>query len=139
MTAEELRKLDAEVHRAVFGVESRPLRYALQFPEPELRGKEILDRPYAVSGAEKLPDRGRYVPRYSEDIAAAWLVVEKLMPRVGHVYPAFDVVVPRKFMHWTAVLEDGHGWNRRGFTAETAPLAICRAALACVAAATGGG
>ena len=65
-------------------------------------------------------DYARFVPRYSTDLAAAWLVVEKLTPR-------FYVCVER-------VHRSGDAWNawvgRSNVAASSAPLAICRAALA---------
>ena len=71
------------------------------------------------------------IPRYSTDIATAWVVVEKLMPVVGHIYPAHDEETG-KLMHWCAVVEKGDS-ERFGVIASTAPLAICRAALRAVA------
>ncbi len=70
------------------------------------------------------------LPEFSTDIAAAWTVVEK-MPRVlGHIYPSFDEE-SGKFLHWCAVVENSEPWSsaRYGAVGETAPLAICRAAL----------
>lgn len=66
-------------------------------------------------------------PAYTTDIAAAWQVVEKMLQRgvIDGLYPAYD---GDKFLHWCCVTDiDG---NRQGHTADTAPLAICRAALA---------
>lgn len=64
-------------------------------------------------------------PRYSENIAAAWTVVE----RMGiHVF---------NNTHWrgwhaTFLMCDDMGCDERCATAPTAPLAICRAALLAV-------
>lgn len=130
MNEQELRELDAEVAEKVFG--RRRYRYGkgsrshLVSPE-KTAGNRLYE---LVIGELPLADEQiEPIPRYSTDIAAAWLVVEKLMPRIGHIYPAFDVE-PSRFMHWVAVLEHPIWENRRGFTEATAPLAICRAALA---------
>jgi hypothetical protein len=70
------------------------------------------------------------LPHYSTDIAAAWLVVEQ-MREMGY-WPKVSYLVD-----WDTVAK----WhvdflvspNTAYQTADTAPLAICRAALACVA------
>lgn len=68
----------------------------------------------------------RMVPDYSDDIVAAWQVMEKMRADgfstevLGH---------PDRGFH--SSIYEGRGHNRRsGYaTADTAPLAICRAAL----------
>jgi hypothetical protein len=62
------------------------------------------------------------IPRYSTDIASAWFVVNKLYLVVGRVHPGD----PNSL--WVAT----RGWDSydgRDSVGETAPLAICRAAL----------
>jgi ABA sandwich protein len=65
-----------------------------------------------------------FSPRYSTDIASAWEVVEKLRPKVLQLFE-----YPQRW-------EAGFGLPLAGWTsmepAETAPLAICRAALKAV-------
>ena len=65
-------------------------------------------------------------PNYPADIAAAWLVVEKIVHNEGWEWFEFQVV-PMQFKtryraNFTANTEDECG-------ADTAPMAICRAAL----------
>lgn len=63
----------------------------------------------------------RFLPRYSTDISAAWGVVEKLRDEVAFldILPAAD--------HYIVKIQSAHGTDY--VTAETAPLAICLAAL----------
>lgn len=94
MTEKELRELDAEVHRVVFG------------PQPRTWDE-------------------RYAPHYSTNIAAAWKVVEKLAER-------FD---RDPFICENTYLSGDREWhvvfNGMYEAAEpTAPLAICKAAIA---------
>ena len=80
------------------------------------------------------------IPNYSTDIAAAWLVVEK-MSELGWYFniattDPYDVtfsVDVRDERHGTWD-EDGQedGWITHDVRANTAPLAICRAALKAV-------
>jgi hypothetical protein len=90
---------------------------------------EDAERGYWLSQGCISDPLARALPEYSADIAAAWQVVEKLLPLLGHIYPACDPETG-KLLHWCAVVEDGP--RRRGYTAPTAPEAICRAALAAV-------
>jgi len=104
------RELDALVAEKVFGYECDPFDYGPTCP---------------VHGKGK---------NYSTDIAAAWQVVEKLMPTIGHIYPAVDLETG-ELLHWCAVVETGDT-SRQGVTADTAPRAICLAALKAVGEAT---
>lgn len=68
------------------------------------------------------------LPRYSTDIAAAWSVVEKM--RGEGVY----IDVQPRCDRWDTVAgwqgpDDGDIWEQVSLTADTAPLAICLAAL----------
>ena len=60
-----------------------------------------------------------HLPKYSEDIAAAWRVVEKLDG-------TYEPVIERHGPGWTAWFDSNQAW------ADTAPLAICLAALKAV-------
>jgi hypothetical protein len=61
------------------------------------------------------------VPHYSTDIAAAWLVVEKLAPNMD-----FYMEIATKDDGWFVMFGDDLD---KACIADTAPLAICRAAL----------
>jgi hypothetical protein len=66
------------------------------------------------------------LPKYSTDIAAAWQVVEKMSSRKD--WDEHPVCIVRNYAFkdmWTVELRD-YDFDA---TAETAPLAICRAAL----------
>ena len=60
---------------------------------------------------------------FSEEIAAAWLVVEKIAED-HEVY----IGAPFNELEWECTVDDG-GHLQIEVTADTAPLAICRAAL----------
>jgi hypothetical protein len=62
-------------------------------------------------------------PAYSTDIAAAWEVTEKLAEDFMLVYAVAHA-------GWRARFEHAEGWWKGEAYADTAPLAICRAALA---------
>ena len=73
-----------------------------------------------------LPRWADAVPAYSTEIAAAWQVVEKMMERGWYLFldtAGFDGE------EWRAQFRDPESRFARG-EAATAPLAICRAALA---------
>jgi hypothetical protein len=71
------------------------------------------------------------VPYYSTEMAAAWLVVEAVRRRMaGH-----DWVLRSRGEDWVASVwhyAGGATWTTGDSVAITAPLAICRAALAAV-------
>ena len=66
------------------------------------------------------------LPKFSTDIAAAWLVVEKLLPEYDFY---FEVSGNRIEDGWFAMFGDDLD---KAEVAETAPLAICHAALKAV-------
>jgi hypothetical protein len=112
MTDDELRKLDAEVHR------------------------EVMDKHCELGYCGTRQDYVGYceygmhaIPRYSSSIAAAWQVVEKLC--AAHLLAQVEERIAEPpwecFFHQRLTLE-----LVGSSTAETAPLAICRAALAAV-------
>jgi hypothetical protein len=97
-------------------------------------GWERTDHPLTASGY-------RYLPNYSTDIAAAWEVLDKVKPatiielRYQPADSFFDGEGNQPVREeWTCYVEDVG--EARG---PTAPLAICRAALACVGRGTTGG
>lgn len=69
-----------------------------------------------------------HVPDYSTDIAAAWLVVERIHEH-GHAITVERWLGNPELGKWSAAftLENGHDTGQ--CVAESAPLAICRAAL----------
>lgn len=67
------------------------------------------------------------VPHYSTDIAAAWEVVERL--RADHGDYSVIVCWAHETQQWVCSDFDSMTWEGAG---ETAPLAICRAALKAV-------
>lgn len=102
MTTDELRELDAEVHEKVFGLGST-------FDIGDLWGHDE-DGDWG--------DESEPVPHYSSDIEAAWLVVEKMDNVIFNLQRRRGV-----WMCAFAPPARGHA------AAETAPLAICKAAL----------
>ena len=81
---------------------------------------------YFLPGERRLEDR---VAWYSEDMADAWPVAEWIRERTGE----FALSWESSAGHWEAGVfwVDGAGVGITA-TADTAPLAICRAALALV-------
>lgn len=85
---------------------------------------------------DDLPGGGRCHPRsvmnppppYSTSIEAAWQVVEKLQDIPG--YELLDIRLRRK--HGVAIMTDAGSCMKCLVTADTAPLAICLAALKAV-------
>jgi len=67
-------------------------------------------------------DEAGVLPRYSTQIADAWLVVEKMRER------SFRWVINSENHNWDIYLEDRRMGRGEGHTT-TAPLAICLAAL----------
>lgn len=74
------------------------------------------------------------LPYFSEDIAAAWEVVERLLSD-GLVFLLNFLDVPYEPIGWHGCFHGGWGnfkTDYHAFGCETAPLAICRAALKAV-------
>ncbi len=69
-----------------------------------------------------------FVP--SRYIAHAWEVVEKMPPTRGPRADSFAIM--RTGEGWTAGYHDGESFDNDCASADTAPLAICRAALKAV-------
>ena len=83
-------------------------------------------------GYRPLATHSSFIPDYSADIAAAWEVIEKLhaagrfmcLDALG-----FDGEKWRCFFAWTQIEKQQYPWIGE---ADTAPLAVCRAALKAV-------
>lgn len=118
MSGEELRALDAEVHRRVMGLECRHNGEDWTYTSPLMR--------YRDGSPVVCP-----VPNYSADIGDAWQVVEHLS-QLGHRLILEDWRGNVRAGGWAALfdLADGHDTGQQ--TGETAALAICRAALKAV-------
>jgi len=71
-------------------------------------------------------DDNFYIPAYSTDIAAAWEVVAKM----GNVNELHDVELRTSIRGWICSIFNS--FDNFEVNAETAPLAICRAALLAV-------
>ncbi len=120
MTAAELRELDVEIAVKVMGWTDVDTDGVSTYGTPPRDGKE-----YSGAGG------GHYhVPRYSTDIAAAWVLWERIDFGSKRLHEVGGV--------WYAIVS-GDRWGPRGHMglnndecqvrADTAPLAICRAAL----------
>lgn len=94
----------------------------------EVMGFHEVMTEYYVASADDAPELDvRVIPCFSTDIAAAWLVVKKLTGNTGSDYDLELTIASSKGGWCTAsFLPETKGWG------ETAPLAICRAALAAV-------
>jgi len=72
----------------------------------------------------------KVLPRYSTDIAAAWSVVEKLV-NLGWLVNLLSPWKGNATYHWTCYVErqGKSGWEKLEVAGDSAPAAICRAAL----------
>lgn len=117
MTFQEEWELNEQIHTEVMG------HHMTQVPAIGMDGKPTTIR---------MTDDLQGIPRYCANIEAAWLVVEKLRERFTNV--ALHAANGWGLTCWD-VTRDGDEVNTVDPTnAETAPLAICRAALAAVRA-----
>lgn len=143
------REFDAEVARVVFGlttatyrdvfgdtlyiVDETAVRTSEHSTDASLIGASW-ERGYDASG-QLVEFYGYICPAFSTDIAAAWLVVEKM-----HALGWYFVLLER----WLAIF-GREEWTNNIFyarevpsaSADTAPLAICNAALAALGRAAG--
>jgi hypothetical protein len=118
LTMEAGRKMDALIAEKVFGY------VRMHYPDENTWGERSYD--------DKFPscDCFRQVPSrdYSTDIAAAWEVVEKFSHQATN-----ELARKQGFSHWQLNSYPDSGWACRigslSAHADTAPLAICRAAL----------
>jgi hypothetical protein len=108
MTDTELRALDAEIHAKVFGKPVRTCKYGFHWTD------EI-----GLLGALR-------VPKYTADMAQTWLVVERMRGAWHFQLKTEDVEWAAKFGKIDPTDFDICTWEFE----PTAPLAICRAALA---------
>lgn len=99
------REIDALVATEIFGV--------------EVEFEKIAGEPYAKG-------KGYSIPQYSYRISDAWDVVEKLAGE------AEEIDVAHSMDGWTCLLWFFRERSRIHALADTAPLAICRAALLAV-------
>lgn len=123
------RGLDIEVIKTVFGVKRVHCRYGQ--PWDEATAEHESDRPFYIPSGK--PWRTHSidaipVPRYSQDIAAAWLVATRLVEQ------GYEVLVSNEADGWScelAVSEEMFKSGQRGYISikATAPEAICAAAL----------
>ena len=101
------------------------------------RGELYGAPPHLIASGDIPAEHGRVrLPSYSTDIAAAWLVVEHLKSR------GWSVRLSNKTVDWCwwCYVYDYRSENAKAEATvqeETAPLAICRAALAAVEASHG--
>jgi hypothetical protein len=102
------KEMDALIAREIFGMTI----------DKTFKGEWVVNPSYYVGSLGESRARGWAPKPYSTDIAAAWEVVEKKL--VG--------------MHLGFILTDMWEltWGEIGVIADTAPLAICRAALLAV-------
>lgn len=119
------RELDSLVHRRVMELPVVPDAWGL----PMQPGDHWTSDPHGTYTGTPTTT-GSPIPAYSTDIAAAWEVVEKLRER--RIFLSVDA-------HWDrfdvdaaigpSLVVAADFWERAFATADTAPLAICRAAL----------
>ena len=102
------RELDALVAEKVMGYEDMGIGIGLRFQKPSQTGVKVLYE----------------LPSYSTRIAAAWEVVEKL--REQFIAVTITTMGPRDQVH---VFTTHNGERMTKVWDDTAPLAICRAAL----------
>lgn len=104
--------------------------------EKDQKEKGDKEKPYYVTTGKPWRTHGgmdgRPVPYFSDNISAAWEVVEKMGsdPKYGNMFAVFLFKQPQQLNRkgWD---KRGVGYNEGGMLtfAPTAPLAICRAAL----------
>lgn len=134
------REMDAEVARLVF---QRKVEYFESWQRPYFAWSDEMplgavcwaSKPdyYEVTGEEKAGcKKVRHIPNYSTDINAAWEVIE-ILRSSGHfccvkVHSDFHYNYDAVLIVYRADEDGGHSPDYIS-TADTAPLAICRAAL----------
>jgi hypothetical protein len=142
MGAEELRALDAEVHQKVMGLHAEFGRHS-EYESSHALHKGLWEREdwWAVTAEPTPPGHNRRcfpVPHYSTDIAAAWLVVERLQKLLPHCYVEVLVMTSKRggFLSRCRVanMDDEFTFNGADSYDASVPLAICRAALKAVEA-----
>jgi hypothetical protein len=136
-------ELDAEIARRVFGfwyTEEEgwgPQWWGPHPVTPDVRAYAACTRSCEHLGGDSIDSRNG-LPRFSTDIAAAWLIVEAIPSCCFRI----DREKAAGIRYDATIIMDGeqpydHGRQIHA-TASTAPLAICRAALSAVAMASEG-
>lgn len=126
------RRVAEQIMGWVWGEQIHPLTDQVRqrwIVPPRALDKGGMRRPdYQVAGLEtpNAPNWDCMLPAYSSDIAAAWLVVEQVGARL-------DCSLSQMPMHEGRKLWGCMFGTSGGALEETAPLAICRAALAAAA------
>lgn len=119
-------ELNAAVAVEVFGWKPANPTHYLGSPIGNMKGPW-----YAPPGEEQSAD-AFWPDGYSTDIAAAWLVVEKMREKDWELLlesPGFEQSV------WVATWSHvGEPWAQESYRGQTAPEAICNAALSAVRA-----
>ena len=112
------RETDALIAEKVMGWKSIGTDGVSTYGKPPVVTRELQDHGTGIKGLY-------HVPRYSTDIAAAWQAVSFFQSRGWFVSVIFD---PRFNGTWKCCFETQKGGS--GYIeADTAPLAICLAAL----------
>lgn len=117
MTPDELRNLDAEVHTKV-------MHFRCRWWDGAIPGYVNYD------GMDWRDDNGAAIPRYSSTIEDAWKVVEEIDLFGDKDCSLTRVVEDNYWLVSRLVLIGDDEWDWRQLVeGETAPLAICKAAL----------
>lgn len=122
MTREEIEKMEA-------GREMDALIAEKIFKTPD---QHIYHIDYDPEGNKFADGVKESIPHYSTDIAAAWLVVEKIKDHSldGRASYYFTVEYDRDNKNWRCGFKMMYDGFYDGYTIEsTAPLAICKSAL----------
>jgi hypothetical protein len=126
------RELDAKVAEKIFGLTVRRGLVRLAYYEMEMEVLEEGDEPLeGMQHEEDYIAGDRLVPCYSTDIAAAWLVLDEMVWRVGTANIRLDMEDYGRGAG-TAGRAERAVWVTIGehTAVGPAPLAICKAALA---------
>ena len=118
MTTEELRALDVEIHTKVMGEKCYWDACTEEWCQEQEWFTDMDGTPFKVA-----------VPEYSDNMQSAWELVEKLALR-GHRLVLEDYRgMSSAPGNWSALFDYPNGHDGGQHVADTAPLAICRAAL----------
>jgi hypothetical protein len=146
------RELDAEVAEKVMGWTPPVHEIVDRDGKPMYRNREPYDHAcrgecywtnHSLAGTDRAPWRPRGnpdPPPYSTDMATAWTIVEHLHATGGWFFGLGINIHAERWCHFWRGEEDMERYcypEDHYATAETEPLAICRAALKALAATTG--
>lgn len=135
------RELDALVAEKVMGWRPMQGGVSMEIGEKDDLWEDGSRKWYGKDGDPR-PMRLLPSPKFSTDIAAAWLVVEKLIAR-GDEFTLERISLDKVWRAKVYPFTKDKGWAGGGYftssndvavNAKTAPLAICRAALLAVGA-----